>query len=205
MGRNLGQCEVECFVLIFLRMMSRLYFSSFHRSECSPVSHSLSLYLSLLVFPSLSVFPSFPLLLCQSFSLFLSCFSRSLFLSQSFNVGNTLFLTAIWENPNCFCVSNKTGANASGKNPLNTPCSATRIRETPSIFDRAETAPAQDSPATKHVTSPPIFLAAVMALSVTGVKAELSCSAMTRVELKRDRSEEEAEEEGVEERRRRPT
>lgn len=40
---------------------------------------------------------------------------------------------------------------------------------------------AQFVPATKHATSPPSLLAAVMALSVIGVSFSLLCSATTKV------------------------
>src|SRR5690554_7683773 len=66
-----------------------------------------------------------------------------------------------------------------------TALSATNTLLTPAIFAAASAAAPQLLPATRTSISPPILVAAVTTLRVTGFRLALSCSAITKIDITR--------------------
>merc|ERR1719150_1666489 len=88
----------------------------------------------------------------------------------------------MWLNLNLSWEATNNGVSFSGKNPSNAAFSATNTLVTPFTPATSLATSPHLEPATRQVMSPPMVLAAVMALRVTGERLALSCSASTRVE-----------------------
>ena len=91
----------------------------------------------------------------------------------------------MWLKFNWLWVLKTRGVNDSAIKPLKTSLSATMTLTTPCALLTADDIGPHFVPATRTVISPPIFLAAVIALCVVGSKVSLLCSAITKVDWRR--------------------